>query len=72
MPSYRPWFPTADRAVSYSPRIVALGTGIAAIWTATGRVAATVILAGVVIVDAFTTWWDRNKERRFRHDEREP
>jgi hypothetical protein len=54
--------------MAYSPRVVAFGTGAAAIWATTGRVAATVILAGVVIVDTLSTWWDRNKERMLRRD----
>jgi hypothetical protein len=42
--------------------------GTTAIWLLGGRVAATAFLGASTILQAFVTWWDRNKERKFRRD----
>jgi hypothetical protein len=40
--------------------------GTTAIWLLGGRVAATVFLGASTILQAFVTWWDRDKERKFQ------
>jgi hypothetical protein len=67
-PAYPVWFRSADRVAAYAPNLAGWAMGTIAIWLLGGRVAATVFLGASTILQAVVTWWDRNKERKFRRD----
>jgi hypothetical protein len=57
------WSRRLDTSISYSPHAATLTSGLAALWLAPSRGAATVMVVGGVLIDALASYWDRRRSR---------
>jgi hypothetical protein len=62
------WERRADPAVAYAPPGTALVGGLVGVFASPNRWVGMTIVVGGVMVETFSTYWSRRKERRGRRD----